>query len=842
MLTYLSFSAAHLASQLDDSIWSVEETEERKRVKEFWLSLTPDARAGLIKLEKDAVLRKMKEQQKHTCTCSVCGRRRTAIEEELEMLYDAYYDELERYTERQTEPGGFSFFKNLGAKGGMLSVANDLMKNEGKKFLEMMERLADRRLKHTTAGGADSASQGSHPGSSASTDASEESYEDEIPPASVEATAAGALVASSGAASEEQRLEEGKRMFQMFAAKMFEQRILAAYREKVSYEKQQKLIEEEEEKERAAAMKKDTQKKKRDAKKAKRKQKAEEEAKVEREKKEREEKEKEEKAKQERERREQLKRQKQAEEDDKRRQLLAAEEEERKRREKERREQEEKERKRREKEDAERREKAAAAAREREQALQKAREKEAAAQAARDAAAAAAAAAAAQAAAEAALEEQMHSGEADEDDDNAGASKKQRKKRQRKNNKKGSGDKSDVYIPGMVKPGTMQHVSNPGAPAPTVPVAVEPKQPQILKKRPQDAAPAAGGAAEPAAVAAEPQPPGGQRGGRKWRERQQAEKPSEKFAPVQILEKPSRQTTQPASAAPLIARTSAPNPNAPVFTPPSRGKATSSAATVPVQPNPNSAAYTPPTFAYPPAPTQPPAPTSSASQYFPPRGTTAAAEPQATRRLPASSSMGNMDLSSVGNLLPSTLLPVLDGTQSSPQQDRSSLWGSSSSISRPTNVSPKIEPHARRSLAAALDESDDHPAKSLLSSLLDPADEIVAPVRRGGASVVTPKVPSVKSSGDGWGAPSAVGSSLGTPLLGPIGGDSLLGGSGLKSMFIDGDLGSFYRGSVVDSSIWGAASSPAADLSSPRGGLTSGGFGSIVSPAPIGSKPPASGK
>ena len=45
-------------------------------------------------------------------------------------------------------------------------------------------------------------------------------------------------------------LEEGKRMFQMFAAKMFEQRILTAYREKVALEKQKQLIEEEEEKKR----------------------------------------------------------------------------------------------------------------------------------------------------------------------------------------------------------------------------------------------------------------------------------------------------------------------------------------------------------------------------------------------------------------------------------------------------------------------------------------------------------------------------------------------------------------------------------------------------------------
>lgn len=45
----------------------------------------------------------------------------------------------------------------------------------------------------------------------------------------------------------EQRMEEGRRMFQIFAARMFEQRVLTAYREKVAAERQQKLIEELEE-------------------------------------------------------------------------------------------------------------------------------------------------------------------------------------------------------------------------------------------------------------------------------------------------------------------------------------------------------------------------------------------------------------------------------------------------------------------------------------------------------------------------------------------------------------------------------------------------------------------
>ena len=44
--------------------------------------------------------------------------------------------------------------------------------------------------------------------------------------------------------TEEQRMEEGRRMFQIFAARMFEQRVLNAYRQKVAEERQQKLIEE----------------------------------------------------------------------------------------------------------------------------------------------------------------------------------------------------------------------------------------------------------------------------------------------------------------------------------------------------------------------------------------------------------------------------------------------------------------------------------------------------------------------------------------------------------------------------------------------------------------------
>ena len=60
----------------NNKIWSTSTTEERERIKEFWLALGEDERRNLVKIEKEAVLKKMKEQQKHNCSCAVCGRKR----------------------------------------------------------------------------------------------------------------------------------------------------------------------------------------------------------------------------------------------------------------------------------------------------------------------------------------------------------------------------------------------------------------------------------------------------------------------------------------------------------------------------------------------------------------------------------------------------------------------------------------------------------------------------------------------------------------------------------------------------------------------------------------------
>ena len=94
-LSNAALRAGHKMSR--DQIWNTSTQAERENIKQFWLELGEEERRSLVKIEKEAVLRKMKEQQKHSCSCTVCGRKRTAIEEELEALYDSYYEELEQF-------------------------------------------------------------------------------------------------------------------------------------------------------------------------------------------------------------------------------------------------------------------------------------------------------------------------------------------------------------------------------------------------------------------------------------------------------------------------------------------------------------------------------------------------------------------------------------------------------------------------------------------------------------------------------------------------------------------------------------------------------------------------
>ncbi|KAF2487583.1 salt tolerance down-regulator-domain-containing protein [Neohortaea acidophila] len=375
------------------SIWNTSSQQERQNIKDFWLSLSEEERKSLLKIEKEAVLRKMKQQQKHSCSCTVCGRKRTAIEEELEVLYEGYYEELEQYAHhdhpplpstdglipepleshrphplaappppnphhrtsqlqehfddeefsgdeedeeeysdeedaysddiepihRSGVPDFLTFGQNLTVKGiltpwleklynckalklnpadNLLTVADDLLKNDGRKFIEMMEQLAERRMQRENDAEY-AAANPSHPGAYPPGDpgynhedplAANDEYDDEEASYDSQDDFDDDMDEEDemGGLTEEQRMQEGRRMFQIFAARMFEQRVLTAYKEKVAAERQQRLLEEledetKQEAQREAKKARDAQKKK-DKKKQQQQAKAEEKARKEAEK------------------------------------------------------------------------------------------------------------------------------------------------------------------------------------------------------------------------------------------------------------------------------------------------------------------------------------------------------------------------------------------------------------------------------------------------------------------------------------------------------------------------------------------------------------------------------
>jgi len=135
-------------------------------------------------------------------------------------------------------------------------VADDLLKNDGKKFIEMMEQLAERRMaREEEANGANGTVQReanlhhqhvhnhAQPEYEDEEDYDEEDEDEDYDDEEEEDEEPDTM-------TEEQRMEEGRRMFQIFAARMFEQRVLTAYREKVARERQRRLLEELEEEER----------------------------------------------------------------------------------------------------------------------------------------------------------------------------------------------------------------------------------------------------------------------------------------------------------------------------------------------------------------------------------------------------------------------------------------------------------------------------------------------------------------------------------------------------------------------------------------------------------------
>lgn len=67
-------------------------------------------------------------------------------EDELDEDDDDYSEDEPEDLPRSHATDFFNFGQSLTVQGGILTVADDLLKNDGKKFIEMMEQLAERRM------------------------------------------------------------------------------------------------------------------------------------------------------------------------------------------------------------------------------------------------------------------------------------------------------------------------------------------------------------------------------------------------------------------------------------------------------------------------------------------------------------------------------------------------------------------------------------------------------------------------------------------------------------------------------------------------------------------------
>ncbi|CRK16149.1 hypothetical protein BN1708_011660 [Verticillium longisporum] len=154
-----------------------------------------------------------------------------------------------------------TFGNSLQVKGGILTVADDLLKNDGKRFIEMMEQLAERRMareedaRDARAFGHPAAN-GTYGGHTHPPPEDEYDDEDEDDDEYDDDSQDEGYDDEEDTMTEEQRMEEGRRMFQIFAARMFEQRVLTAYRNMVAQQRQNKLLEELDEEQRQDAQRK----------------------------------------------------------------------------------------------------------------------------------------------------------------------------------------------------------------------------------------------------------------------------------------------------------------------------------------------------------------------------------------------------------------------------------------------------------------------------------------------------------------------------------------------------------------------------------------------------------
>lgn len=152
----------------------VEFTDDLDEMKQFWEELPLDKKKKICTIESNEVLKVIQEDPKTGCSCRVCSSKKLTLEKELQKLYVGYYsvrklasnaldetelnislvnsifglpvvsdnekNEKEKVNEKEEEEEKKDF-SSVDAMDSIMSVADDLVKNNGENFINLVEQL-----------------------------------------------------------------------------------------------------------------------------------------------------------------------------------------------------------------------------------------------------------------------------------------------------------------------------------------------------------------------------------------------------------------------------------------------------------------------------------------------------------------------------------------------------------------------------------------------------------------------------------------------------------------------------------------------------------------------------
>ena len=157
-------------------LWDFEFPEDIPEMIQFWIGLPYQRKREIANIDFLEVLGLVHNDPKANCSCKLCGNRQSVVQRELERLFNGYYnirrlavksldevdlhintinailgiveeeritqaeedeeeDSKEVETQRKPDPGNEKYVD------GLLSVADDIVKNNGENFINLIEKL-----------------------------------------------------------------------------------------------------------------------------------------------------------------------------------------------------------------------------------------------------------------------------------------------------------------------------------------------------------------------------------------------------------------------------------------------------------------------------------------------------------------------------------------------------------------------------------------------------------------------------------------------------------------------------------------------------------------------------